>query len=159
MFFVIASSDIDKLICYGRRLSSWIPGEGQRHINVIEVPSLPDLFDNCVPLRLIDSNPSEIELCPEQKIQEDGFAIRCNLADEVHRAVVERLGHRDELAHSISPLQPGFIGHAALETASEVRSINTDRPLNRSIEFRKLFGWNPIFHVCRRANGMRLEIS
>src|ERR1700674_2314483 len=103
---------------------------GKRQINVIEVPSLPEFLDDCIPLRLLNPKRGEIELCPEQEIQVDSFTICRHLTDEIHRAVVERLGHRDELAHSILPLQPELVGHASPETFSEVGCLHVDEPLN-----------------------------
>jgi hypothetical protein len=54
---------------------------------VIEIPSLPEFGDDCIPLRPLDPKRREIELCPEQELQKHSFAICGYLTDEVHPAV------------------------------------------------------------------------
>jgi hypothetical protein len=43
--------------------------DGQRHANVVEVPSLPQLFDDRFSLLIVDAESIEIKLRPKQDVQ------------------------------------------------------------------------------------------
>jgi hypothetical protein len=70
---------------------------------MIKGPSFPEPPEYRVSFPPVYTERGEVKLQPEEEVQEHGFAIRRYFTDEVHSAVVPRLGHRGELLHDVLP--------------------------------------------------------
>jgi bifunctional DNA primase/polymerase-like protein len=82
--------------------------------------------DDRVPLLDNNSLGIEVELCPKQEIQVDGFTVGRDLADKIHSAVVPRLCHGDELLDSVLPLKSETLRSEAPKTRTEEPRFDAD---------------------------------